>query len=125
MHIFGGSIWLYYRLYYYGSPAARFHSYQSRRSEVVQGVEHFPRIEHPHGYILVTSFTLSLSPYVSAALIIIFTVAFATPYEDCGLLIYIYVLKGGRSYGHTRGKTGGMGTVWQQRRRRGTGEKKG
>ena len=33
--------------------------------------------------------------------------------------------KGGRSYGHTRGKTGGMGMVWQQRRRRGTGEKKG
>ena len=33
--------------------------------------------------------------------------------------------KGGRSYGHARGKTEGMGTVWQQRHRRGTGEKKG
>ena len=32
--------------------------------------------------------------------------------------------KGGRSYGHTRGKTEGMGTVWQQRRRRGLVKKR-
>ena len=45
----------------------------------VQGIEHFPQIEHPHGYILVSSFALSLSSYVLVALIDIFTVAFVTP----------------------------------------------
>ena len=72
-------------------PLASFHSDQSRPSEDVQGIEHFPQIELPYGYILVTSLVLSHSLYVSAALIIIFTVSFATPYEDYGMLVYTFV----------------------------------
>ena len=62
-------------------PPASFRYYQSRPFDDVLGIEQFPKIGHPHRYIAVTSFVLSHSPYVLATLIIIFTVAFATPYE--------------------------------------------
>ena len=58
-------IWLFYGLDYYSSPAASFPSYQPRSSEDVQGIEHLLQIGYPHGYILVTSFALSLSPCLS------------------------------------------------------------
>ena len=46
----------------------------------------------PHGYILVTSFALSHSPYVSeSAAFIIFIVGFAAPYEDYRVLFHTYV----------------------------------
>ena len=55
----GGGIWLFYRLDYYGSPAASFPSYQSRDS---QSIEHFLQIGHPHGYFVASRFALPRPP---------------------------------------------------------------